>query len=759
MKFIKSNMKYRVDYIIKFYITTIILFTFLSINQTMNLSYSVNSDKNNIQSNVGNGILKNYSNENLNSFKNSITKEVEQALTKSLSNKSSKRIKEIKKKERKESESKDGKEKIKKDDKKDAESNKDIADSKMTTVLKDNTSTSPLIKNQVVNFPDYNQAPIDKEKLKETLFDIPLLSKSLNELDPNRKYKLEEIKQIIRYVQYGLTLGEFERLFEFIDANKDALLSIDEWEPFVNYYVLPFEACINHEKSSKDILKIQKKFNIVTKTFYFLTREEFKLCIDKDPKTKYIETRRRNRENYVEFFMKNLSNNSSNKWINFFNYFFISKAAFAWEKCANHAKYISATHFRCAISNMVPNKYYLKVELDHVYKIAVNFAQQDKALIELDFLDFIRTANFVFTFVIFNYPNDNFRLEKNQFIKSIRENRLPNNFTEKEIEGIYSLTNTNPLNFEAFCFFINLHQLFNWYSIEKPFRLNLKEYLNLLRDPYTPIEFIMLVDLSESDFSESEYQEVSLVIQRLRSSEKNFYYGFKENLNNSNVSFQDASASSMSINHSSSIFSSLHDVKPNLINRRISYNTFTIANNDIRSLYKSFLFAKLFNHVCDGAFFCYASKFPQQILLSYDKIIPSINMKLRLNSIFYKHIFDEFRIDFLAFLALENYLEALQQSSIDSTAKVNETLVKKVLKSFGMENMPDTVIDTAKVGYDSLRRREYRPEKLIINTIIVQIAASERKRNKKLENGLIINLDPSRKFPVEERRHQASPFI
>ena len=44
---------------------------------------------------------------------------------------------------------------------------------------------------------------------------------------------------------------------------------------------------------------------------------------------------------------------------------------------------------------------------------------------------------------------------------------------------------------------------------------------------------------------------------------------------------------------------------------------------------------------------------------------------------------------------------------------VYESFAKMILMDFGMRDMPDTVLDLAKKGFDNLRRRTYDPEEMM----------------------------------------------
>lgn len=91
---------------------------------------------------------------------------------------------------------------------------------------------------------------------------------------------------------------------------------------------------------------------------------------------------------------------------------------------------------------------------------------------------------------------------------------------------------------------------------------------------------------------------------------------------------------------------------------------------------------------------------------------------------------------------------------------VTETLAKLVITDFGMDEIPDSILDLSKKGFNNLRVRVYDPVELMTNCAVVQAVASENKRRNLLikAHKLRENKDDSRKFPNWARRSQASPY-
>ena len=76
----------------------------------------------------------------------------------------------------------------------------------------------------------------------------------------------------------------------------------------------------------------------------------------------------------------------------------------------------------------------------------------------------------------------------------------------------------------------------------------------------------------------------------------------------------------------------------------------------------------------------------------------------------------EIQLDILDYLALENFETKVNAHKNDSNDQINESLLKIIMKDYGMINMPDTVTDLGLSGTDILGRRvdffeklKYRP--------------------------------------------------
>ena len=586
-------------------------------------------------------------------------------------------------------------------------------------------------------FPNKFEAPTNKTYIGKPQPLGPLMSNSLYETHPKSKIKKAEFLEIFRYATYKITRGEAEQLFIFADRSKDDLLDSKEWEDFVNLYVLPFEACDAGEK-------------------YILGEKEFTSCFNSDPRTKVVEFRRRYTKSKAgaKHIMDVLQTRGASK-LNLVDYVFYRRALFGWSECHSTAKYLSRSGFKCAMLNCIPQKYNHKLDYDLYYDTGLKIAS-DRNLIEMDFIAYLRTALFVNYFVTFGQPLNTPYLEKTQFLRAVREDRLPTNFEVAEINQIYELTyNENSMDFPTFAFFYHFHRLFNKYSIEKPLALSQPELLRLLKDEDAPKEIVYAIDNSFTNFSEAEYLEGSLVLNKKRVNEKSFY-SFK----------QDASVQTNATNVKTTVNANAIDLKANEDNRKVFFNIMLSVGMGNKywlkvDLYRAFQISNLYVSIRDLPVSHNVGVLLDNLQTMYETVQPSWNAMQRKNYIFYKSLPKDVGLDLLSFLALENFVTKIQVHKFNAETVIEETLAKAILKDNGMKNIPDTVLDLAIRGLDSLRRREFIALDVVKYCMIAHSATNELKRTSVQFKtyGLKGNADNTRRYPATQRRFMSSPNV
>jgi hypothetical protein len=592
---------------------------------------------------------------------------------------------------------------------------------------------SQLRKNQVLAFPNTYEAPINSTNLQVGI-STPLLSSSLNEADPKGKMRISEFLEIFRYSFYKLTSGEAEQIFYFADRNKDDQIDQQEWDDFKNLYILPFEACTGEAK-------------------YIMTADVFTKCFNADPRTKVIEFRRRYKNNGPLKIVDTIEHLGSST-INFHDYLFFRRALYGWSECHSSSKYIAKSSFKCAILSIIPQKYNLKIDFDRYYDAGLKLAS-DRNLLNLDFISFIRISYYTYYFVIFGQPLKTPYLEKGQFIRAVHEDRLPINFDENEIKLIYSLTNDeNSMDFNTFAFFFHYKRLFNKYSLNRPLLLSQGELLNLLRDETAPKELLLAIDSSYTNFSQAQYLEASLVLQKKRLNEKTFF-SFMQ---------QDASVRTNATEIGSTINSDFITLTENIENRKVFFNIMVGLSKEFwtkTDFYRAFIIGNLYVSLRDTAVSHNVGILLNSLQTQYDQVTPTINQEIRKNYILYKSLPSDVDLDLLSFLALENFTYKIENHKFNAASTIEETLLKAILKDNGMKNIPDTVIDLAKTGYDTIRRRIFNALEVVKYILITHSAAVERARTndnyKKYK--LSPNQDNSRLYPDPHRKFLSSPLV
>jgi hypothetical protein len=592
--------------------------------------------------------------------------------------------------------------------------------------------------NQLTAFPNTNQPPTNSTQLPLFNYTAPSLSLSLYETNPNRKFRLIDFLETVNFPMYKLSKGEAEQIFTFSDKNKNDLLEQSEWEGFASLFVFPFEAC---DKSGD----------------YLLSEEEFRDCYEADPSSKVIRFRNKYETMKYSELMSSASVKGKNV-INFFEYLFIRRAMFGWKECHSDPKYINQLTFNCAIQTVIPNKYLTKLDLLKIYKVGLKLSNEP-GVSELDFLSYTRVLFYTYMFSILGEPSDTMVVDKYQFLKNVKDGRAQVWLSDNDVNLLYGLISMNPkgspMNFETFCFFFNIHRLFMKYSTTKDQLINQEELMRLLNDTSMPYAIVKSIDTALTGFEEKDYQEVTMVLQRMRLNEKDYYYSFLE---------QNVISPVTGIPQSPGNFS-LYELPINTKSREAFFTIhcgFDKVFWDKSIFFRAFLWANLYTELKeDNKYLLPVSRILTNLPNTYEIANPPIGQLFREDYSIFKNFPQDLSMDILAFSTLENYIYKFQLHQVNKDELVNETVLKIILKDYGMINMPDTVIDLAKKGSDSLRRRMYKVSEVIKDVLIVQVACADNLRNKWFVTtfGLKLNDEISRRFPGIPRRFKASPLV
>jgi len=427
--------------------------------------------------------------------------------------------------------------------------------------------------------------------------------------------------------------------------------------------------------------------------------------------------------------------------------------------------YIAKSHFRCAFQLAIPQKYQLKVSYDLIYDTGMKISN-DIELSKLDFIAYLRILYSSYVFSIFGLPHNTPFLEKTQFLKAFNEDRIPNFFEENEINTFYNLISINPLhkatqlNFHSFCFFHQLNRLFHQYSGTRHLHLNKKELVKLLGDKLAPLGIVNAIDTSEIKLNPTLYKEASLFLQKKVPQESDFYYRFKQPewfKHRSDVvpDFIPFPRYHMPLTNTTAntkgrelFFDIMVDVDKNHWNKYTYYKAFQLSN----------LFIAM---TTDMRYIVSISSVLNYLPQYYDIVSPPIDQNQRRTFAFYKSLPKESFVDLLTFLEIENYRTKFRDTKISTISSVTETLLKIVMKDYGMSDMPDEIIDVAKTGYDNLKRRVYDSEKVMRILITVRSISAELKRTSetKKSNKLKDNKSVSRPYQMGNRRLKGSNLV
>ena len=614
--------------------------------------------------------------------------------------------------------------------------------------------------NQKTAFPNlYNQLTIRSDFNKaENKFMKPAFSRILYESNTSKKFKRKEFIDEIKYPLYNMSRGEASIIFDFIDVNKDDLVEGNEWDAFVNIFIYPYEAC---DKNNN----------------YYIDIDEWKECWFNDPNNQMVKLRGKYKENGFQTIL-NLVAVSRTKGMNISNYLTLRRAIYGWVSCETNRKFISLKDFKCALRTSIPSKFFVKVDTDRVYWAGIRQAN-DPGLHQLDFVAYVLIIQNTLVFSIFSYPSDMPYISKTNFLKAVRENRWPNRFTEEEINLFYELTSNNPLekdnliNYESFIFFYNIHRLFNMYSNTRDNMVSKQEAMMMLEDNIIPVKILMAIDLSITDLTEQEYLEASIILQRFRLNEQDFYSFIElaskkreKDLTMNNLSEEDNNYSPAVLVEEEEKTPTDYVVKKNEKSREIFFTILCGDDKDFwtrNSVYQGFQIANLFTEIIgdNRRFTVSNSIILDKLMTMYDKVNPCISMEERENYNIYKSIPREVYLDLLSFLSLEFHITKVKIMKESNDRFINENIVKSILKDFGMINIPDTVLDLAKKGFDKLHRRIYDPNELIKYCGLVQIVASENRRTIIFANhyNLNVNNEHTHRYPDFKRRFHNSPLV
>ena len=394
---------------------------------------------------------------------------------------------------------------------------------------------------------------------------------------------------------------------------------------------------------------------------------------------------------------------------------------YAWTKCSSDQYFMTFTAFKCAIGYIGPHTYIHREVLENIYQYAIDKIANDLSIVQMDFLTFVKTSFYINAFSLFGAYRETFTLSKRTFVQTaVKEDILPNNFDEREINYIFTLTATNGdkdtdqyVNFETFAFFYNINRLFNIYSKEKPTLISVAEAKEALKSTLCPIKTVIAIDKSFTNCEENEYRDSTVHDFSVNRHEEGFYFSFKQDGTERTAAFDKKGL--------------VYPDQPNEANRQVFFEIFTgkiIGYLTKEEFYRAFSTAEMFTHyLTRGSWAVGISTLISNLPKDYENFIPKIGIHHRNGFTIYKQL-PPYTIDILTFCSVEAF-----QDKVNLHEPVDETQIKRVLKDFGMKNMPSRIYIEHNETITPIRQRSYNAYDFIRKVISAQAYCSQVKRD------------------------------
>ena len=538
-------------------------------------------------------------------------------------------------------------------------------------------------------------------------------SNSLYTLDPYKKFRKSDFIDTIQYSKFQLTRGELEQIFDFIDLNHDSFVDTKEWDHFVQIFAIPYESCDQQGT-------------------FLLDQNQLKKCFESEPSSKQIGIKEKDKPNFFKNLIESLTFKHSSQKFNFFSYLMLRKAMFSWSECHSDYIYMSLNAFKCALRLAAPEHYLFKMDIEPIFTIGLQLSNELSS-VQITFSTYSTLLFYLHAFTFLGANPDTPVLYKTSFIKAIKEDRIPSNFEVDEINAIFDVSSNSPMeqdnyiDFASFCFFYNIHRLFNRYSKTRPSLLSQDEMVQLIDDQFFPILIRNSIDSSYTNFEAPLYQQSRGPSHSARENEGDFYFSFK----------QDASESTGIIQGKVTKY----ETQQNQENRKVFFSILTGRNKQFitkQELYRGIIFGHIFTQLANE----YTWVLPiKRIIMDlpkkYEIMVPKIGYKYRRGYSIFKEIPIELKVDILLFTTIENYdFKLPEQVSHELMQNIDFSNIRMMLNDFGMKNMPKEIYSEANKGIDPIRRKTFDPYIFIKKVAIVQATAAELKRDENILKGL-----------------------
>ena len=288
--------------------------------------------------------------------------------------------------------------------------------------------------------------------------DAPKLSTVV--LQPNDQGLIEFNTFLDGLRPYNLTQGETRSIFRLCDLNRDDRLSQDEWDTCINVFIQPYETtCL----TAKD---------------YMLATADITKCL-KLPIFEVIPTKDLpNKVKVEDAILETLTRDE--KKINFADYIFLRRAAFAWKECSVDDR-IAKRRMECALSATTAQKRKFLPVSNQVFNVAVNLykthVKENEAF--LDFFSFAKIAYIYYYFNEFELPFQEEYITKKALLKGIEDQILPSSVTVEMANQIYYAIDTENNGFKGkldFAGYASVTHLFRIYKKNSELKNNKRTF-------------------------------------------------------------------------------------------------------------------------------------------------------------------------------------------------------------------------------------------------------------------------------------------
>lgn len=510
---------------------------------------------------------------------------------------------------------------------------------------------------------------------------LPLLSKS-NNLFGIPSITQETFLSELTFSSYHLTKGEAADIFAFIDKEQKGMIKSEDWQDFINFYLIPFEKCDSKKQ-------------------YLLSKEDLQKCIIDEPSSKVILSEKDAMDKFFDVVIDIIQfENNPSKEINFYSYLTMRKALFAWSECAINENEMTASAFKCAISYS-SNIYIDKLNLDRIYAVSM----MDNKSNRMDFISFLRALITLKLFEVFGARKDKFSIDKSNFEQSaLREDKILSFFTKEEIDKMYSFTDSvlfQSMSFESFYFFYNIYKLYNIHAKDKK-AITVEEAISSFDHELFPYAYKSMVDSSLTNFKAEDYNALPM-LKGNRFAEMKYFNSFLEK---SLITFKNKGNETVANKDSRKIFFTMHCKESDCK---------TLTKNEYL---QAFIYSSLFEtlSIKNKGSILNVEFISKNLDIAYDDNIPKFTGQYKFGSQLLRRLPFDLQIDLILFNTIHSFNDYFKDN-------FKNLSINQILNSnYGLSEIPKDKISL----YPTTSEDKI---KSLIHILTIQGRTAESKRN------------------------------